>query len=122
MRVKDEILAYMKEGRWNPKDVFNILTIPGKKGGLYDYLAENKKELIALYSKGENSGEKKKVIETAKQVFDTEYHELIRGGIRSFQDLIDNGFTVEQTIALLNAEPLVKWPKVVKRLTQKKSS
>jgi len=121
LQVKDEILAYMKEGPWNPKQVFNFLTTSGKNGGLYDYLAEDKKELIALHSKNKSSDEKKKIIETAKQVFETEYRELIRNGIRSFQDLIDNGYTTEQTVALLNAEPLAKWSKVVRRLTKKQA-
>ena len=121
LQVKDEILAYMKEGPWNPKQVFNFLTTSGKNGGLYDYLAEDKKELIALHSKNKSSDEKKKIIETVKQVFETEYRELIRNGIRSFQDLIDNGYTTEQTVALLNAEPLAKWPKVVRRLTKKQA-
>lgn len=116
LRVKDEIFAYMKEGRWNPEGVFNVLTMPEKKGGLYDYLAKDKQGLIALYSKNKSSDEKKGIIKTVKQVFETEYHELIRNGIRSFQGLIDNGYTVEQTVALLNAEPLTRWPKVVKRL------
>lgn len=121
LSVKDEILAFMKEDRWNANDIFNFLIKPGKNGGLYDYLSSEKTEIISIHSKGMNLDEKKKLIETVKRVFETEYHDLIRNGIRSFQDLIDFGYSIEQTVALLNAEPLSKWPKVVKRLTKKQT-
>ncbi len=121
LKAKDEILAMMKEGRWSMEEVFYLLKKPGKKGGLYDYLAKDKEEIIKFYSNNKSPDEKKKVIETVKQVFETEYHKLIKNGIRSFQDLIDNGYTMEQTIALLNAEPLVKWPKIVRRLIKKQT-
>jgi len=121
LSVKDEILAYMKEGRWDANDVFNILTKSGKKGGLYDYLTKEKSEIMAIHSKGKSRDEKKELIKTVKQIFETEYYKLIKDGIRSFQDLTDNGYTKEQTIALLNVEPLSKWSKVVKRLTKKQA-
>ena len=121
LKVKDEILAYMKEGRFNANGVFNNLIRPGKNGGLYDYLVNEKREIIAIHSKGKSRDEKSDLIKMVKQVFETEYHKLIRDGIRSFQDLIDHGYTTEQTLAILNAEPLAKWLKVVRRLTKKQT-
>ncbi|KKS13880.1 MAG: hypothetical protein UU70_C0005G0002 [Candidatus Yanofskybacteria bacterium GW2011_GWA1_41_6] len=121
LRVKDEILAFMKDGQWNPKDIFNFLTMPGKNGGLYDYLGEEIKKIIAIYSRSKDKKEVKEIAETAKQIFIDDYRELIRNGIKAFQDLIDNGYSTEQTIALLNAEPLAKWSKIVKRLIQKQA-
>ena len=118
LRVKDEILAYMKEGRWDADGIFNILIKSGENGGLYDYLADEKREIIAIHSKNKSPDEKKALTQTVQQVFETEYHELIKDGIRSFQDLTDYGYSIEQTVALLNAEPLSKWPKVVRRLQQ----
>ncbi len=121
LRVKDEILAYMKEGRRDPEEIFKILTMSGQDGGLYDYLEDEKRELIALHSRNKSPDEQKMITETVKQVFETEYHKLIKDGIDAFQDLIDNGYTTAQTIALLNAEPLARWPKIVRRLTRKQS-
>lgn len=120
LRVKDEIMAFMKEGSWSPESIFNLLTRSGKEGGLYDYLGGKIKEMISIYSRNKDKEGAKEIVETAKQVFIDEYHELIRNGVRAFQDLTDNGYTIEQTIALLNAEPLGKWPKAVKRLLKPK--
>ena len=95
--------------------------MPGKNGGLYDYLGEEIKKIIAIYSRSKDKKEVKEIAETAKQIFIDDYRELIRNGIKAFQDLIDNGYSTEQTIALLNAEPLAKWSKIVKRLIQKQA-
>lgn len=116
IEAKNEILAFLKEEFYWPKEVFHILTKKQKEGGSYDYFAASQRpERIDFIAKLSNAP----VHEIAEDVYKTEYHRLIKEGIDAFTELRKSGYSTEETIALLINEPLAKWEKVVKRLLEK---
>lgn len=115
-RAKDEILAFLKEEFYWPKEVFHILTKKLEEGGLYDYFAASQRpEKIDFIAKLSNAP----VHEIAEDIYKTGYHRLIKEGIDAFVKLRKSGYSTEETIAILINEPLAKWGKVAKRLLKK---
>ncbi|MSU55151.1 MAG: hypothetical protein EXS46_01255 [Candidatus Taylorbacteria bacterium] len=132
--AKDEIFAYLKtiplrtfenpvlredpaESAWNEADVYRALSRSKKDGGLYDYFADEKSELLKAILSELGPKKAELINRSMEKVFVTEYHTLIRDGIDAFLTLRRRGNSVEKTIGLLTAEPLRKWPKVVGRLS-----
>ncbi len=117
-RAKSEIVAYFKEGR--PVDhVYDSLIRPIEDDGFYDYFPKNQqKELVEQIFKGsvEQTPELKQMInDMVQEIFAREYHQTIKSGLNAFASLRDMGYSLEQTIALFQQEPLTKWPKLAKR-------
>ncbi len=131
--ARDEIFAYLKtiplrtfknpvlkeepaKFSRNEDNVYKTLTRSEKDGGLYDYYADTKPELMKMLLSELGSEKTELVQKSMEKVFVTEYRTLIRDGIDTFLTLRRRGNSVEKTIGLLVNEPLRKWPKVVDRL------
>src|SRR3989338_2386417 len=119
--AKNELLAYFKEGRGGVA-IFDTLTTPTEKGGLYDYFAGAKKFWRDYFLNILGREHEKLIERSIKAVFELEYHDLLRGGIAAFVILKSNGFSTDQAIGFLIGEPLEKWPKVVRRILEKRIS
>lgn len=122
--AKDEVLAYLKSSKYTPEEIFEILTLPKEEGGLYDYFSLEKK-LSLIKNLKPYLGEKEwlKLEEVSSQALfkvDEEYHNLLKKGIEAFEKLKENGYSLEQAIALLITEPFSKWEKVVSRILEQK--
>jgi hypothetical protein len=145
IKVKDEILAYMKAryevvGVGKKEAVINaiykILTNT-EKNYTYYYFEEDREKLRETFLGKSNLGGviynalnlkdkenlKQQIIkdykEADKQVFEDEYKQMVWEGLNVYKALRDSGYSQEQVIALLINEPLIKWPKVVARILGK---
>lgn len=99
--IKDEICAYVKDG----SPAGRIWDMILKKDTLYGYGKDFRKEK-------KREGEE----------FSQEYINLIEKGIVAMFDLIEDGYSKEEAIALLFSERLLLWPRVVERQLGKKKS
>lgn len=95
-RIKDEICAHFKDGH-SSKRISKALL---RDETIYDYGYD--------YNSSED------------QEFDPEYLDLVEDGIVAFQELTKHGYDTNQAISLLLVEPLIKWPKIVSRIVDKK--
>lgn len=130
--VKDEIIAFLKCGNYTGKETYAVLTRPEENGGLYDYSKDKDDEIVKeTFNYIMKAKEAKGIQETmkdlswlslieriVKEVYGTEYHRLIAEGIAVFERLRKEGYSMEQTIALLINEPLSKWAKVARRILE----
>lgn len=114
--AKDEILAYMKSGE-DPNWTLNELTRTDE-GHSYDYLRTvRERDVPNFMNQSKNPKFKEAIAQAAKTVFENEYKALIKRGIISYKVLVRRmGYFPDRAIALLMTEPLIKWPKVVRRL------
>jgi len=119
-RAKDEIFAFLKDGFHSPQDTLKYLTESKEEGGLYDYFANEEEGLIQFLVPKLGEKHKPLIQKTVQQVFVTEYRKFLEDGIGAFTALREEGYSQEQTIALLIKEPLTKWEKVVRRLLKAK--
>ncbi|MEK7580136.1 MAG: hypothetical protein AAB465_00775 [Patescibacteria group bacterium] len=117
-RAKDELLAYFKSGR-AVEDILETLTCVSEEGGRYDYFDKDmQKQLVEQIFKGsiEQTPELKQIInDMVQEIFVREYRQTIKSGLNAFVSLRERGYSLEQTIALFQQEPLTKWPKLAKR-------
>jgi hypothetical protein len=120
-RAKDEIMAYLKDGR--PSDViYQTLLKPKEEGGLYDYFQEFQNDASEAYA-DELPEDRRPIVEEAMHdVFSTEYAQMLADALRAVETLrTQNGMSVEQTIGTLSHEPLRDWPKISGRIHQEES-
>lgn len=118
--VKDEILAYMKSGE-NSDFTFEKLTKTAEQKGLYDFLQEIREKDVPKFI-NKNSEYKEIFAKAAKTVLEDEYKALIKRGIIFYKFLVTRmGYFPDRAISLLMTEPLIKWPKVVRRLYDEQS-
>lgn len=109
---KDEILAYIKDGtgKWETyaylahSDLYRHMDGPMK--GFKNWVKENGQEFLDSAS------------ESIKQVFTAEYRQIMKDGLDAYQSLTKMGKSQAEALALLEHEPLQRWPKVVERLKQ----
>ncbi len=120
-RARDEILAFFK-GDWQAESIFEALTEPREKKGLYDYFVEDKKLLRNWFSENFKGWYEPLADRAIKDVFELEYKELLQDGIDAFTKLEKSGYSKDQVIAILIHEPLAKWKKVAKRLLEAKKT
>ncbi len=120
------------QGQHDQIQIFDLLTLSEKKGGLYDYFehlrGKHGENIITMLNNNiekandriQRSGLFWKINE---QVFVEEYNKLVRDGINSAFNLrLKGDYTTEEVIAILIKEPLSKWPKVTKRLLEIKKA
>lgn len=131
-RVKDEVLAFMKEGKNSAPEVFKILTKSIQDGGLYDYFnkpkytgRKSKKEAISEFvlkslKRGGDAKFSDLVHKTVEKVFKQEYEDMIKDGLASYQMLIRYGYSREQTTAILMKVPFSHWKNEVRHLLKEK--
>ncbi len=128
-RARDEILATMKEPDADDRRLFANLIELEANDGIYDYLVDARENQIPnLVKHWKKTGLLKNVPnidetvhELIRQVFFREYYDVLSKGIASFKALTEKlSFSKEKTVALLEREPLAKWPKVVKRIHAEK--
>ncbi len=111
-RAKDEILAYFKGGTAKEKIYWSLTENPA-----YDYL----KSLRERYANPDPKIYKRYALvveESVQKVLVEEYHEMIKNGIEAVMVLERSGYTKDQIINLLIIEPLARWPKLVKRISE----
>ena len=122
--VRDEILAFVMEAAYSPKEVVGFLLRPKERGGLYDYLndeiAKNKKEFTILRDALGYQFSKKTLDEIIDNIYKDEYRTRIQNGIDACMALQDSGYSREKVVGVLIHEPLSRWKKVVKRLLANK--
>ena len=128
-KAKDEILATMKEPNADDRRLFANLIELEADDGIYDYLVTAREtEIPNLVKHWKKTGLLKNVPDIAGivnkeivQIFFRDYYDVLSRGIASFKALTDKlNFSKEKTVALLEREPLAKWPKVVKRIHAEK--
>lgn len=115
--AKNEIMAFIKEGI-PPDIIYEALSKPEEGGGAYDYFRFQKKRFSEDLTK-EFGEEYKELIRAAiKKVYDDEYPQLIREAIDSYVVFHRAGFSNDEIIALFQKEQLVKWPKLIEKLSR----
>ncbi|MBI4114532.1 MAG: hypothetical protein HY445_01665 [Candidatus Niyogibacteria bacterium] len=127
--AKDEILAFMKQENNFDSDypqlvnqgIYNVLTRPVSRGGIYDYFGDPrfgdiKNRNIDAVVRGVGEELRPEVERMAKEVFESEYHAIIKNSLDAYMTLKEKGFTLEQITAILLKEPLSKWQRVVDRI------
>ena len=101
--TKDEIIAYFKE-RFSTKYVSKVLL---KKNTIYDSGFDYNKE---KEERGNTND------------FDLKYVNLVKEAVIAYGELLKNGFSENKVQNLLFNEPLVFWPKMVKRIIGRKKT
>lgn len=122
-RAKDEIMAYLKDGRPSD-DIYQTLLKPEEEGGLYDYFNTVVGNMHIILSEGKLFPKDRTPIveEIIQDVFKTEYAQLLDDALRAVDTLrFKNGMSVEQVLGMLAHEPLRTWPKVVGRIHKEES-
>ena len=120
--TKEELLAYFKSGD-NLESVARMLK--GNNSGQYNYFEKYLKPDFVNHLVVNLYGEKYRtpIEKGLKQVFETEYHQLIDRAINAFKYLLRDGkYSREQAIAILMQEPLNRWAKVTERILKAKDS
>lgn len=115
---KDEILAYFKQDE-PLEQILGRLTQSRETGGIYDYFADAKgaaQQLIPMV------GEKYRTVieKLTDDIFVKEHRQFVQDGVEAFATLKKNGFSTEETIAVLLQEPLARWRRTAKLLTETK--
>lgn len=114
--AKNEILAFFRSGE-NASDTFKYLVKPE---GLYDYLG-NYRESILSWINDLQPGDKETATKIFKEIYMDEYRQLLRKGVDSIYSLNRKfGYSKDKAVSVLIHEPLHKWEKVIKRLTERK--
>jgi hypothetical protein len=112
--AKNEILAYLKEGRltWQ---VETYLNESEKSGGLYDYFGRDEQhyETHKRYTRF-NSNLVEQVSEDEKY----KYYQNIKKSLKVTNNLEAVGFSREEIVALLQLEPIGRWPKIFERFKE----
>lgn len=112
--TRDELLSYSKQGVSTQEIVKNLI----EKDGLYDNLSKSEGILSAPIITELGKDHKPLIEKIVTEVFDRKkYAQSIKDAIAVLSGLRKKGYTLEQTIALLQPEPLFKWKKTYKRLT-----
>lgn len=119
-RAADEILAYSTER--NLASTFATLTKRKEEGGLYDYLAEEKKktenELVRMFGKQIQP----LVEQEIKRIYEDEYHNLLRDTISMVKHFQSKGYATDEVIALFIREPLSRWRTIARRIYLERKS
>lgn len=120
-RAKDEILAYIKEGR-DLDEVYSTLTQKKADGGLYDYFNDDKIRMAEDY--GEILPAERLAIfkDALDDVLEREYYQIILNGLRACRTLRDHGMNSERIIGTVGHEPLERWPHIASRIKQQSIS
>ncbi len=124
-QASNEILAYCAEER-DFEEIYSSLTKPEVTGGLYEYFDDRERLATErwVYDElpgklGKSSEDFKKLLDKdIKEVYVTEYHKLIKEGIKSFEKLKKAGYSTQKAIAVLTHEPLSRWRKTADRLLE----
>ncbi|MEK7509076.1 MAG: hypothetical protein AAB568_04470, partial [Patescibacteria group bacterium] len=113
-RIKNEILSFSKQGV-SAQEFVKYLT---EKNGLYDSLSNLDRHLSPHLMAALGQDHEPLIKKITGEVFNREKHEQsVKDAINVFSALRKKGYTLEQTIALLQPEPLFQWKKTYKRLT-----
>lgn len=121
--AKGEIIAYFAENYNDDYDLREMildLIASEKDGGIYDYYSGDRDVIRKyIFTDITNIIGKKfgPLIESvANDVFVKEYKNIITEAVNSLKLLMDKKYSKEQIMALMQKEPLRKWPKVIRRL------
>jgi hypothetical protein len=112
MDAKDEILAYYKDGT-------DFSEIAQKLYEEYDFLKEKRENKFLPQWMTKNEEDKTLSEKIARQVYNTEYYELLEDSVIAIKKMETAGYEKEEIIALLTHEPLAKWGKVAGRVLEK---
>lgn len=120
--VKDEILAFIKQGIAN-RDINYYLTQPASENGLYDFFDENTRQnLIIELTQGLDTSLSPAISKAVDDVFVKEYQEQILPACQTAVIALQkNGFSKEDIVSLLINEPLEDWSKAVERFLAEKA-
>jgi hypothetical protein len=110
-RVKDEILAYLKDGSTG-ESIRGCLKESKSEGGLYDYFQEREDWVEENWK----SEEIKKTFKTEAAEQRKHFEEVRDGAIDIVERLEGIGMARPQITALFNTVPLAKWSSEVRRL------
>lgn len=109
--AKDEIIALSKDGRiLHPSDLDYYFF--SKNGDPLDYLAP-----VRDWDKGKSE---RLWTDTTQRVLVDEYKAIIKSAVSHFNELVHNGYSREEVIALLSDKSLPEWPKTARRLLETK--
>ncbi len=114
-QAKNELLAYYFKSKREPEKILKILT----EDDDYNYFSDLEEIQPSFWVNKLDKNFYDSAEKAVKEIFETEYHKLIKDGLRACQDL-EKEYSEEQAIAILTYEPLRKWKKVVKRLFEVK--
>ena len=121
-QTKNEVLAYISDGT-TLQDIMIILAANKSEGGIYDYYQEyrgdgkGKKILFEFLSKKQKKQAEviwESLIATPEQIQKRE--EIIEYALEAYISLINKGINSQEALALLEEEPLYKWPRVANRI------
>lgn len=110
-RMSDEVLAYLKDGS-TKESILRTLTNSQSTSRLYDYF-DFPKTYVRRYMSSSNT---ELTEEAIKAVFVDEYRVMIHDAIDAVQDVINQGFTIEEAIDYFTMLPVSHWGKWSKRL------
>ncbi|MFH1030769.1 MAG: hypothetical protein V1770_05955 [bacterium] len=116
-RAKDEILAYIKDGR-APNNILKILLKRKDEEGLYDYYDQwkekNYAKILKLFGDILEAEEIERIMD---KIFCEEYEKMLTEGLAAVSVVLKR-FTREKVINILASERLSSWKKVLLRLTE----
>ena len=114
LSMRSELLAFLVSG-WSDEDILRYLR--DKQGGTYDYSRSYRQYICDRdYPNSQIEGE---VVEAMTNIFVKQHRRYVEQGSISLRRLQRAGYTKPEIIGLLSTEPLPRWPKIVKRLTEK---
>ncbi len=122
-QASNEILAY-STSPISQKELLKTLTQSASKKGLYEYFGKEERSHTRNWVVKQLPDDFKDGIEdfdpwldkVMDEIYVTEYRNLIKTGIASFNKLTGTGYSRGKAISVLTHEPLVRWKKTTDRL------
>lgn len=111
--AKSEIIARFKSGE-SPGEILQTLKDP-----LYDHASLDENPAIKHFTKVWGKKFEPEIKKAIEEAYGREYQSLLSKSVGALDALEKNGYSAEQIIAILIQEPLVRWEKVARRLTEK---
>lgn len=119
-RAKDEVLAYFAESHFSQEQIIELLFKSRADGGIYDYMSGMAENMYVLWVGSDNPNLRKAAAllhKTAADVFEQEYRELLKEACAIYERAL-MWYPPQQAKSLFEHEPLRKWKKVFKRITE----
>lgn len=121
-RAKDEIMAFFKEKEdARPERIKDILFESYNYFGEDEWTIGKVEQNRGVIFEAENLTEDV-VKKIESEVNGVEYRGVVNGGVDAFASLRQGGLSVEESIGILIGEPLLKWPKIARRIREGKKS
>lgn len=99
--------------------VYGSLTTSKQEGGVYDYLGDKIESQVTEIESLMSPEDSTLIKEMVEKIFVTEYKQLLISSLQSFIKIKQKGYSIDETIAILQTYSLRDWNKLPARISSK---